>query len=53
MECANRLCIYEKNGECILDKVTLDYDGRCEACIHVTVQEETLLKLKEEALKRE
>lgn len=32
-KCENTLCIYQENGVCALDTITLDEGGRCLCCI--------------------
>ena len=46
MKCQNFFCVYQKQGECILDEITLDIDGRCEDCIYVNINDDLLQKLK-------
>ena len=50
MICANRLCIYYSEGECTIDDISLDIDGRCEECIYVNFEEETLQKYRKKML---
>ena len=35
MNCENILCVYEKDGHCILDEIELDIHGQCKECIYV------------------
>ncbi len=37
MDCENAMCIYQKEGKCILDEITLNEMGVCEECIVVTI----------------
>lgn len=52
MKCENEFCIYEDAGECILDEIQVDIQGRCDQCIHITLNSEDLKKAKENALNR-
>lgn len=53
MECDNFICIYQEDGKCILDRVSLDVMGQCKECILVTPDEETLQKMKLDQRSRE
>nr|WP_122012295.1 hypothetical protein [Maliibacterium massiliense] len=33
--CQDTLCIYEQDGKCLLDRISLDNRATCEACIEV------------------
>lgn len=50
MNCENRFCIYEANGNCILKNVRIDSLGMCAACICVDVDEEILDQAKSKLL---
>ncbi len=50
MICANRMCIYYSNDKCTIDNISLDIEGRCEECIYVNVDEETLQKYRKKML---
>ena len=52
ISCENEFCIYEKNGACLLESIQLDIQGKCSECIYVTVEKETLDKLKETLLEK-
>ena len=52
MECENRFCIYESNGECILDKISIDSLGFCADCLLPDIDEETLKSAKSKLLKK-
>ena len=47
MKCENLYCIYEKDGECILDEIEINASGMCGECILVSMHFEALDKLKE------
>lgn len=49
MECENEFCIYEKDGICILDKISLDVQGSCKSCVYVNIDDE-LKKIKKKTL---
>ena len=46
MKCENYLCIYEKDGDCLLKSIELDVMGQCKECIYISIEEEYLDKLK-------
>ncbi len=48
MECENEYCIYQKNGKCIADSITLDISGVCTTCILVDIPKDELERFKEE-----
>ncbi len=50
MECENEFCIYEKDGICILDKISLDVQGSCKSCVYVNVDDDELKKIKKKTL---
>ena len=50
MRCENRLCVYESEGKCILERVDIDSLGMCTECIYPTIDEEILRKAKERLL---
>lgn len=52
MKCANYLCVYSSNGECVLEDISLDISGICESCILISIPKDDLKKYKEEVLKR-
>ena len=51
MQCAHYLCIYEKDGGCTLDGISLNIWGSCEECLYINVEEDELKRLKAETLK--
>lgn len=51
MKCENYLCIYESDGECILEEVKLDITGQCLECIYPNIDSELLNKLKRQTRK--
>ena len=52
MKCNFDYCIYNKNFTCILDEVSIDALGMCEACEVITIPEGELEKHKEKRLKK-
>lgn len=42
MRCENRYCIYWEEESCVLDEISLDYQGQCSARILVAVDDEIL-----------
>lgn len=51
MFCENYFCIYNKKEKCILKEVSLDFQGRCNECIYINIEETQLKKIKKEQLK--
>ena len=51
MECENELCIYQRYDKCLLDKISLDYQGMCNECIYVSLDDALLKELKEKQIK--
>ncbi|MBQ3548153.1 MAG: hypothetical protein IJA44_06750 [Clostridia bacterium] len=49
--CENEFCIYQKQGNCILESVQLDIQGNCVDCIYIDIDEDTLSNLKKKLLK--
>ena len=49
--CENEFCIYQRQGNCMLESVQLDIQGNCVDCIYINVEEDTLNNLKEKLLK--
>ena len=52
LSCQNEFCVYQKQGHCILNSVSLDIQGNCLDCVYVNVEEESLNDLKEKQLKK-
>lgn len=52
MKCENILCVYYKHSMCILDEVSINELGMCDACIHVSFSEKELSKKRNDLLKR-
>ena len=50
LSCENEFCIYQKQGNCILDSVCLDTQGNCMDCIYVNIEDDNLNNLKEKLL---
>lgn len=46
MNCENIYCIYQENGHCVLDQVSLDSMGQCVECIMVSLEDAELLRAK-------
>lgn len=51
LHCENDMCIYEKEGKCILDFIELDASGSCRECIQLNLEKTMLEKMKEEKRK--
>lgn len=52
MKCENLFCLYEENGNCILDEISLDIIGQCTDCIYVDIPQKDLNKFKSIHLKK-
>lgn len=52
MRCENIFCIYQKNGECILDEIEIDISGKCASCIFPNIDDDYLQKAKAKTLNR-
>ena len=52
MNCENYFCIYNKKEKCMLNEISLDFQGRCNECIYVYLEEAQLKKIKKEQLRR-
>lgn len=50
MNCENIFCIYQRENQCILEKINLDIMGACTDCIYVNIGYEKLNKFKEKHL---
>lgn len=51
MKCANKFCIYQENGKCLLEKISLDCSGICEECICLNIDDNFLQKCKSDLLR--
>ena len=51
MYCENRFCVYQDDGECILDETGLDIMGACTSCIYINMSDEELAERKKKMLK--
>lgn len=52
IRCENSMCIYEKNGLCILDEIEINVLGMCDECILPNFDEKSIKAAKRETLKR-
>lgn len=50
MECENYFCVYQKDGKCILDSISLDTQG---SCLSWNIDDDVLEKEKAKILKRQ
>ena len=50
MECENVFCIYESNGKCILEEITIDISGSCSDKIYIDIDDKTIIQAKERLL---
>ena len=51
MTCENIFFIYQRNNQCILEKINLDIMGACADCIYVDINQKTLIKFKDDQLR--
>ena len=51
MKCENIFCIYQREGKCTLEEISVDLAGMCEESVDIIVDEETLKELKEKIKK--
>ena len=51
MDCENNYCIYESNGKCLLDEISIDSLGMCTEYIYPDIDEEILNQAKSKFLK--
>ena len=49
-KCENYLCIYQSNGVCALEGVSLDEGGRCTECVLTNFEKEVLKRAKKDML---
>ena len=42
MKCANKMCIYQKENICTLEKIEVDWRGNCKNWINARVMADTL-----------
>lgn len=50
MECENSLCIYQQNGKCIVENITINSLGMCSVCIYPDIDKTTLTRAKKKLL---
>jgi hypothetical protein len=53
IKCDFELCIYQKDGHCSLDRITINDYCSCEECVIIKTEEEFFEKLKEEGKREE
>ena len=52
MICENEYCIYNKGGNCLFERVTINTLGMCDDCTIVSLDKEFLEAEKEQQLKK-
>lgn len=52
MQCENKFCLYQEDGECQVSEIELDISGMCKTCVYVDITEKQLSKMKDEHLKK-
>ena len=50
MNCENYFCIYESNGKCSLESVSLNILGACDNCVYPSIDRDYLEKVKQKTL---
>ena len=50
MRCENIFCVYWDGDACSLAEIELDIQGKCKACLYVSVDEGTLAQKRQEFL---
>ena len=50
--CENYRCIYEEDGECCIEKISVNEYGMCDCCIFPTFDDEVLKKAKDETFQK-
>lgn len=50
MDCENTYCIYQSDGKCTLDYISIDHLGQCADCIKVSLNGSELKTLKQKQL---
>ncbi len=51
LSCENEFCVYQKQGDCVLESVQLDIQGNCVDCVYINIEKDTLKNLKEKLLR--
>lgn len=51
MSCQNEFCIYQLDGYCTINNISIDSLGHCADCIYPNIDKYQLLKFKEKLLK--
>ena len=46
LKCENEYCIYNNDGECLFERVTINQIGMCDDCIMITLDKNFLAKEK-------
>lgn len=52
MNCENEFCIYQCDGYCTLNHISIDHSGRCADCIYPNIDRKQLVQLKRKLLKK-
>lgn len=52
MFCENIFCVYQRNGQCVLNEIALDITGSCAHCIYVDIGQKKLEETKETQLRK-
>ena len=51
MNCEQEYCIYNNNGDCILQNISINSLGMCDDCMTITLDKKLLTKFKERELR--
>ncbi len=46
MDCENQFCVYQKEGKCLLDEISVNCIGMCEDYRYINMSETLLDKIK-------
>lgn len=52
LNCENEFCIYQEDGVCGLDSISLDIMGQCTDCIYVDIESNVLKEAKQKLLNK-
>ncbi len=50
MECENVYCVYQNEGKCILEEISIDISGSCSEKIYIDVDADTVQQAKKRLL---
>lgn len=47
IQCENRLCVYYQDHRCLLESITLDILGQCEACLLIDLTDREIARARQ------